>query len=143
MHSSSASDSEKISVPRIEVFPGRIRLLTRLPANAPRFADEALIAKAYESYPTLPIHSCINSKGPTFDDVAVGTSIPHLIEHLVIAEQVRIASEDATFVGTTHWTEAGSKGGEAIVEVSFLDDLQAFEALRNALAFLNTAVEWR
>lgn len=131
------ADSAKITVPKIEVFPGRLRLRVRLSGNAPRFTDEALIAKACDAYPTLPVHSCINSVGPTFGDVAVGTSVPHLLEHLVIAEQVRLASGDATFVGTTRWAEGGPDGGEAIVEVSFMDDLQAFEALRNALAFLN------
>lgn len=131
------TDSARIAVPRIEVFPGRLRLFVRLSADVPRFAHEALIEKAYDEHPSLPIHSCINAKGPTFGDVAVGTSIPHLLEHLIIAEQVRSAGKDATFVGTTHWSEKGPDGGEAIVEVSFMDDLQAFEALRNALAFLN------
>lgn len=106
----------------------------------PRFTDRALIKKAYDAYATLPVHSCINTKGPTFGDVAIGTSIPHLLEHLVIAEQVRLTRKDATFVGTTNWTEAGTAGGEAIVEVSFIDDLQAIEALRNALAFLNESI---
>lgn len=130
-------DSAKIAVPKIEVFPGRLRLLVRLSAHAPRFAHEELIGKAYDKHPSLPVHSCINAKGPSFGDVAVGTSIPHLLEHLIIAEQVRNASKDATFVGTTHWSENGPDGGEAIIEVSFMDDLQAFEALRNALEFLN------
>lgn len=135
------TDFPKIAVPKIEVFPGRLRLLVRLSADAPRFTDEALIAKAYDEHPTLSVHSCINAKGPTFGDVAVGTSLPHLLEHLVIAEQVRLTSEDATFVGTTNWADGGPAEGAAIVEVSFMDDLQAFEALRNALAFLNSAME--
>lgn len=135
------ADSAKIAVPKIEVFPGRLRLWVRLSADAPRFVDETLAAKAYDKHPTLPVHSCINAKGPAFGDVAVGTSLPHLLEHLVIAEQVRLVSVDATFVGTTNWTDGGPTEGEAIVEVSFMDDLQAIEALRNALAFLNTAIE--
>lgn len=134
------ADSAQITVPKIEVFPGRLRLHVHLSDGIPRFTNEALVAKAYSEHPTLAVHSCINAKGPTFGDVAVGTSIPHLLEHLVIAEQVRIASEDATFVGTTSWTADGPDGGEAIVEVSFLDDLHAFEALRNALAFLNATL---
>lgn len=105
-----------------------------------------MAAAAYEDYPTLPLHSCINSKGPTFGDVAVGTSVPHLLEHLVIAEQVRLVEQgtgrvlhDATFVGTTEWCKGGPQAGEAIVEVSFVDDLQALEALSNALEFLNVS----
>ena len=133
---------EKIAVPKLEVFPGRLRLHVQLAADAPRFTTKELIARAYGAYPTLPLHSCINAKGPTFGDVAVGTSVPHLLEHLVIAEQVRLINKgtpasEATFVGTTSWAKGGPDGGKAIVEVSFLDDLQALEALRNALAFLN------
>lgn len=134
------SDSAKITVPKIEIFPGRLRLLVQLSNDAPRFTDETMIAKAREAHPTLLIHSCINAKGPTFGDVAVGTSLPHLLEHLIIAEQVRNAGNDATFVGTTAWTSSGPDAGEAIVEVSFVDDLKALEALRNALTFLNEVV---
>lgn len=132
--------------------------------DAPRCTDEGLVAAACEAYPTLLLHSCINSKGPTFGDVAVGTSIPHLLEHLVIAEQVRLAGEseqgdlppseagaaaasgtvaaphDVTFVGTTEWCSGGPQAGEAVVEVSFVDDLQALQALANALAFLNATI---
>lgn len=135
------ASSALISVPKIDVFSGRLRFLVRLSSDAPRFADEVLVAKAYARHPTLAVHSCINSKGPTFGDVAVGTSVPHLLEHLIIAEQVRISPKDATFVGTTHWTDKGPDAGEAIIEVSFIDDLQAFEALRNALTFLNESIE--
>lgn len=131
---------DKIAVTKIDVFPERLRLSVRLSDETPRFADESLITKACNEYPTLPLHSCINTKGPTFGDVAIGTSLPHLLEHLVIAEQVRMAHIDATFVGTTHWAEDGPAGRDAIVEVSFLDDLQAFEALRSALAFLNESI---
>lgn len=146
----------KISAKRVEVFPGRLRIWVTLAPDAPRWVNEDMAAAAYEDYPTLPLHSCINSKGPTFGDVAVGTSVPHLLEHLVIAEQVRLAAKaacggrsaepavgegragsDATFVGTTEWCKGGPQAGEAIVEVSFVDDLQALEALSNALEFLN------
>ena len=139
------TDSDEITVPKIEVFPERLRLHVQLGDAVPRFTNEVMIAKAYEAYPTLPVHSCINAKGPTFGDVAVGTSVPHLLEHLIIAEQVRIINDstptnEATFVGTTSWSEDGTEAGKAIVEVSFLDDLQALKALRNALALVNEIV---
>lgn len=128
---------------RVDVFPGRLRIVVQLSDDASRWTTEELVSAACEAYPTLPLHSCINSKGPTFGDVAVGTSVPHLLEHLVIAEQVRLAGAgraaegEVTFVGTTEWCEDGPQAGEAIVEVSFVDDLQALRALSNALEFLN------
>ena len=135
-----------ISARRVDVFPGRLRILVQLSDGASRWTTEELVAAACDAYPTLPLHSCINSKGPTFGDVAVGTSVPHLLEHLIIAEQVRLAGEgrvvegEATFVGTTEWCEGGPQAGEAVVEVSFVDDLQALRALSNALAFLNASM---
>lgn len=136
----------KISAKRVDVFPGRLRILVQLSDGASRWTTEELVAAVFDAYPTLPLHSCINSKGPTFGDVAVGTSVPHLLEHLIIAEQVRLAGEgrvaegEVTFVGTTEWCEGGLQAGEAVVEVSFVDDLQALRALSNALAFLNDEV---
>lgn len=138
----------KISAKRVDVFPGRLRILVQLSDGALRWTTEELVAVACDAYPTLMLHSCINSKGPTFGDVAVGTSVPHLLEHLVIAEQVRLSGEgrndlpssvapEVTFVGTTEWIEGGPQAGEAVVEVSFVDDLQALKALSNALEFLN------
>lgn len=145
------SSTEKIVARRVDVFRGRLRILVALADDAPRFTSDRLVDAACGAYPTLLLHSCINSKGPTFGDVAVGTSVPHLLEHLVIAEQVRLAVEgrddssfpvviDATFVGTTEWCEGGPRAGEAIVEVSFVDDLQALRALSAALAFLNAGM---
>ena len=135
-----------ISARRVDVFPGRLRILVQLSDGASRWTTEELVAAACDAYPTLPLHSCINSKGPTFGDVAVGTSVPHLLEHLIIAEQVRLAGEgrvaegEAAFVGTTEWCEGGPQVGEAVIEVSFVDDLQALRALSNALAFLNASM---
>lgn len=133
------------TVQKVEVFPGRLRVRVQLAEGAPRFVDESMFARACEAYPTLPAHSCINSKGPAFGDVAVGTSVPHLLEHLVIAEQVRMAGElrngsaaaRATYVGTSEWGPGGLQDGKAVVEVSFMDDLDAVAALGRALSFLN------
>lgn len=151
---------DPISIPRVEVFPNRLRILVRLGKDAPRSTTAPMIGKAVEAYPTLLAHSCINSQGPTFGDVAVGTSVPHLLEHLIIAAQVSLvnarldaeapaiagegssALEAATFVGTTEWVASsdGDTAREAVVEVSFVDDLEAITALSHALAFLNACL---
>lgn len=86
------------------------------------------------------------------------TSLPHLLEHLVIDFQTRAAVRrgdgaeagsaaayadagsalDAVFVGTTEWTDEAA--GRARIEVSFLDDLVALRAFRDAIAFLGDAM---
>ncbi len=45
---------------------------------------------------------------------------------------------DAVFVGTTEWTDEAA--GRARIEVSFLDDLVALRAFRDAIAFLGDAM---
>lgn len=114
----------------------------------------------------LAYHTCVhgddpaaNPDNPTFGAVIENTSLPHVLEHLIIDEQVRNAETprpnsapvtpsdpaalapspapftDATFVGTTEWLDEAA--GLARVEVNFTDDLVALRALRSALAFLN------
>ena len=48
------------------------------------------------------------------------------------------AALDAVFVGTTEWTDEAA--GRARIEVSFLDDLVALRAFRDAIAFLGDAM---
>lgn len=127
-----------ISIPRVAISPGRMRVFVHIEDGAPRQTTDDIAAKACEAYPTLPIHSCINSKGPTFGDVMGCTSIPHLLEHLIIAEQARSlesageARSDVTLVGTTQWVSKC----DAVTEVNFVDDLEAVAALNRVHAFL-------
>lgn len=122
-------------VDKVIITFGRMRVIAAFEDGERRYTDSEMAAKALEAYPTLGIHSCINSKGPTFAAVMGQTSIAHLIEHLMIAEQSAMAAEkgveDVTFVGNTHWIDEGR--GLAEIQVSFIDDLDAAKALANAL----------
>lgn len=131
---------DALSVERVAVRRGRLSLLVRVSPGAARYASPALARALLAERPTLAHHTCVNSCGPTFGAVIASTSLPHVLEHVIIDEQVRHPRSltDATFVGTTEWLDDAA--GLARVEVNFSDDLVALEAMRNALSFVNGKV---
>ena len=124
------------------VGAGRIGCDVTLTAHAPRTTDPVLAARVCASFPNLPRHACVNGAGDTFGAVMEATSLPHLLEHLVIDLQTQAAPPDASpdtaYVGITRWTDENA--GRAHIEVSFTDDLVALRAFRDATRFLNEAV---
>lgn len=120
---------------KVFITYARMRVIVVFGPDEPRYTDSDIALKALQACPSLKIHSCINSLGPTFGDVIEHTSLAHLLEHLMIAEQSNMAAEkgikDVTFVGNTHWID--EEQGIAEVQVSFIDDLDAAKALSSAL----------
>lgn len=131
-----------IQVRAITVQTGRLVCDVAIPDKRFRCTTPRLAAFAAERYPDLPHHSCVNDAGFAFGDVMEHTSTAHLLEHLVISEQTRAAKDAAKpadpFVGTTEWID--EPAGEARVQVSFRDDLEALRAFNEATRFLNIAV---
>lgn len=129
-----------LKIEKVTVRTGRLAVIVRLAPGAPRYATPQVAARLRERFPTLPLHACVNEVGDTFGSVMDSTSLPHVLEHLVIDLQVRAhANESApTFVGTTEWLDEAA--GTALVQVSFADDLIALRALRDAADILNQAV---
>lgn len=148
LSSSDPFRAPKLSLERLTVRADRVVCDVLLAPGSPRMTSPALMACVCQAYPNLPRHTCVNDAGDTFADVMNRTSIPHLLEHLVIDEQVRSASSQASsnasadvgpvFVGTTEWTDEFE--GRARIEVSFTDDLVALRAFRDAARFLNETV---
>lgn len=126
-----------VVVERVSVKRDRISILARVTEGYPRYVSGALAQEASRAFPGLANHACINDIGPRFGDVLVGTSVPHLLEHLVIHEQVMndATPADTALVGTTEWLD--EEKGLARIEVNYTDDLVALSALKIALAFLN------
>ena len=124
------------------VGEGRIGCDVVFAAQAPRTTDPVLAARVCASFPNLPRHACVIGAGDTFGAVMEATSLPHLLEHLVIDLQTQAAPPDASpdtaYVGITRWTDENA--GRAHIEVSFTDDLVALRAFRDAARFLNEAV---
>ena len=130
---------QPIEVRTITVRTGRIVADVVIADERFRETTPGLAAFVEESYPDLPHHACVNEVGFAFGDVIEHTTVPHLLEHLVISMQVRErAIGDATFIGTTEWTDEAA--GAARVEFGFKDDLVALRAFNEAVKFLNVAV---
>lgn len=134
-----AGKGDPIQVQSITVRTGRIAFDVQIVDERFRYTTPRLAAFASGQYPDLPHHACVNDVGDTFASVMERTSVAHLLEHLVISEQVRgKAAGTATFVGTTEWLNEGA--GLARIEVGFKDDLVALRAFNEATRFLNMAV---
>lgn len=133
---------DPLSIERLIVREDRIVCEVTVAPTAPRTTSPQLIARVRAEHPHLPLHACVNEEGDTFAAVMDHTSLPHLLEHLVIDLQAREAQTTcgghAVFVGTTEWLDEFA--GRARVEVSFTDDLVALRAFRDAIAFLNNTV---
>ena len=126
----------RISVTSIVVNTGRLICEVSVPDPSFRHTNSAIAQRLSARFPSLGHHACVNAVGRTFGCVMERTSMPHVLEHLVIELQTR-ASDDpqAMFVGTTEWVDEAA--GIARVQVSYLDDLQALRALSEALDILN------
>lgn len=128
-----------LSIERLTVRADRLVCDVALAPGAPRRTTPQLMERVRAAHPHVPRHACVNDEGDTFAAVMDSTSLPHLLEHLVIDLQAQAASNrDAVFVGTTEWTDEHE--GRARIEVSFIDDLIALRAFRDAIAFLNAEV---
>ena len=135
----SASRTAPLSIERLTVRVDRLVCEVAVAPGVRRSTTPELMARVCAQHPNLPLHACVNDEGDTFGAVMDRTSLPHLLEHLVIDLQTQATSdEDAVFVGTTEWVDEFA--GRARIEVSFTDDLVALRAFRDATAFLNAAV---
>ena len=130
---------DAVSIEQFTVGEGRLVCEIRLAPSAPRVTSPDLIMRLEGSFLHLAHHACVNEEGATFGAVMDHTSLPHLLEHLVIDLQVREAQrDDDAFAGTTDWID--QEAGTARIQVSFTDDLAALRAFRDAVRFLNDAI---
>ncbi len=125
-----------LSVEHVRVRADRVEATVRVADPRYRMTDATLTHRVLARCPSLVHHACRNDEGPLFSAVMDHTSVPHLLEHLIIDAQTRAAHDvHRVFVGTTQWC-AGEEA-LALVSVSFEDDLTALSALRDAVARLN------
>lgn len=138
---------DKVVFDRLTVLPDRVEASVRIVEQEARSTSKALIDQVLQAFPTVPYHVCRNDAGPTFAAVMECTSVPHLLEHLVIDIQTHAharseahegAFDQVIFTGTTQWSV--DDPDVAIVRVSFLDDLIALGAFKKALHFINHAL---
>lgn len=136
-----------LHVESIVVRRDRIIAVAKMDAGAPRFTSASLMDLVLARFPDLPSHACVNARGDRFGAVMDHTSIPHVLEHLVIDLQAdaytkrhaagdeRETVDPPLLTGTTKWMDRAE--GLAQVQVSYFDDLVALSAFREAVDFLN------
>lgn len=131
-----------LRIDSIRVRKDRMVIEVVLDGDSPLRTTPDLVRLLLPSYPYLLQHACVNEKGETFGAVAFDTSIPHLLEHMVIEEQVRLEGDaqgsPRTYVGKTRWISG--REPRARIEVSYANDLIALHALRIASERLNDAM---
>ena len=127
-----------ISIEHMTIRPDRVIAEVRVGSERCAYTTPSLVVEALAfSPPAAPFVR--ERQGPTFSAVADDTSLPHLLEHMVIEEQVRLdGRESASYVGKTSWTDR--RRLRARVEVSYSDDLVALQAFKTAQEWLNEAL---
>ena len=111
--------TQPLAVEAVTVQADRLVLEVALAPSTPRSMDPQLAARLDAMRPSLKAHACVNGVGPSFGHVMDSTSIPHVLEHLILDEQVRASTAPATapFSGITLWLD--EEAGRAHIEVSF------------------------
>lgn len=127
---------DPVTIESLHVARGRLTAQVRVMPNARR-TDAQLADRVTRDFPNLPLHSCINTKGPAFASVLADTSTPHLLEHLIIDRQVaeQPANSTTTFAGHTTWLDEAA--GLATITVNFRSDACALRAVAYACTYLN------
>lgn len=137
-----ACDTESVSkhplvIGHIQVRPDRMEVTIRVRSEQFAYTNNRIIEEVLSHFPSLGMHACRNHKGRLFADVMCHTSVPHLLEHMVVDGQTRRAQkEDRIFTGTTQWSREDPL--VALVVFSYEDDLVALEVLNHCVTLLNT-----
>ena len=129
------SSAQPIQAMRITVERDRLVCDVLVPDRRFRYSDASLASAVEVSYPSIIRHACVNDVSNRFVDVIATTSVPQVLEHVAIDEQIHASKAAERLVGATEWT--CESAGEATIQLSFVDDLEALSAFKRALAFLN------
>ncbi|MGI6045547.1 MAG: cyanophycin synthetase family protein [Eggerthellaceae bacterium] len=128
---------EGLHVEKLSVGKGRLSISLTIARSENRYMNHNRADIVASYFPDLLHHVCVNNAGDTFGDIIETTSVPHLFEHLVIQFQTEETEDDsAVFVGNTQWVD--EENGRARVQVNFLSDFEALQAVSEATRFINT-----
>lgn len=129
---------QPIAVRRITVERDRLVCEVCVPRPQFRYSSVNLAILVKAAYPDIVRHACVNEVSNRFVDVIDATSVPHMLEHLAIDEQIHASVAAERLVGATEWT--CEQKGEAVIQLAFVDDLEALRAFKRALSFLNKSL---
>jgi hypothetical protein len=134
-----SAQSQPLHVEKIIVQRDRVFCFVCIPDPQRRMTDANIAQKVRAWRPHIDDHACVNPCGSSFGAVIEKTSIPHLLEHMVIDLMIERSSDpNALFTGVTTWADRDR--GIARIEVSFTDDLDVLRAFCDATSFLNVAM---
>lgn len=115
-----------------------VKMNTTLNDVQRRKLAEALLQK----YPFIKEHACKNSHGPAFGDCILTTTVPHILEHVILEECKKndagnkvsdFSGKNKLFVGkTTNLSEDLAK-----IELKYYDDIFMLNAINRATTELN------
>ena len=71
-------------IEHIQVRPDRMEVTIRVRSEQFAYTNNQIIEEVLRHFPSLGMHACRNHKGRLFADVMNHTSIPHLLEHMVV-----------------------------------------------------------
>ena len=77
-----------LSLEKLAIRKGRAVLYLTWPESESIDVDSDFMDQIKRRYPTITRHSCINAQGPTFEDIAYSTNVAHVLEHVIIEEQL-------------------------------------------------------
>lgn len=129
-----------ISVKSINVKKFRIVCIVEV-ANNYLYSNDKIKDKLLKICPTLLYHKCKNSHNNNFIDELGSTMLPHVFEHLIIDLQIKELSNktitcNQQILGTSQWINKDN--GLAKVELSYVDDLLALKAIKEAQEIINS-----
>jgi hypothetical protein len=131
------SQAPRLVLESLRVRRDRVIATVRVGNPALATTTPQLARRLVRIRPDLPIHACVNGRGPTFGAVIANTPIPHVLEHVVIDLQTAACKDpNRVFTGVTRWIDR--RAGRAQVEVSYADDLVCLRAFRDAMELLNS-----
>ena len=119
----------------------------------------ALKQLLYSRYPKIKEHACKNSHGPRFDDCIETTSIPHILEHIILEELSHDSTRKGAAVSLRNTSDKPDSepaslffsnrksvfvaktsnlgGGVAKIELKYYDDISTLRAIKRATNCLN------
>jgi len=134
------SEREVLRAKRIVVKADR--MVCSLQITDPRwhYSSPELIGLLLPHAPNLARHSCVNERGEVFGAVMNDTPLAHVFEHLTV-ELLSAAASDPKqiYKGLTWWDDQSR--GLASVEISYTDDIETFKVIRQALHYINEAID--
>lgn len=125
-----------VDIKSITVNKSRINCVVVFPSI--KFSDANIKNLLIKNRPTLVSHKCKNKNSQAFVDVLAQTSMPHILEHLIIDYQIEYANKSnifgITLLGSSEWLDKSF--GLAKIEFQYFDDIVAIKSINNSVNLL-------